>query len=124
VVQLVENIYENTPDLNTQLKDDQNLIASGGRFSIGEGPPREVPASTEPAETVDETQVGDTEFSEPVQQDKMRSLFARYAASVLECMKGNANFMELVRIQGEFAQDLVKAAKNGNPIGSDELWKL
>ena len=54
----------------------------------------------------------------------MKTLIVRYAASDLDRMKESADFMELVRTKGEFAQDLVSAAKSRDGVGSDELSKL
>ena len=54
----------------------------------------------------------------------MRTLIARYAASHLEHMKQDPNFMEVVRNGGEFAEDLVYAATNGERIEPNELEKL
>lgn len=50
VVQLVEIVYENTPDLHAQSDDDRKSIASMGQTSVTDGPSREALANTEPSD--------------------------------------------------------------------------
>jgi hypothetical protein len=54
----------------------------------------------------------------------MRTLIARYAASHLDRVRKDSDFMEVVRIRGEFAEDLILAASNGRHVGWAELGLL